>query len=581
MVSVLLLVGVAAAGPPKYRKQPATSTAPAIVEAERLWNAAANVTDRSLESDAWARAAEAFLAATEIKTLSKTEQMEAAYSAVLAMKNALNVDPRIKDPDAPKQIEWDRKPTPKQIPPRDQRFIQIVRAYLKYDATSDEAVGMKFLYANVLRRYDRFDEAIPIFTEVLEHKNHETAEFAANLLLDTYNRLQRYDELVALADRLRADTAFMAKHEDLARTVLRIHIRGQVLAAEHCTKDATDRTQQERCGDMYMAIVADDKDQGDESLYNALVNYHSAGAIERVREIDARFDKQFPRSRLRIHAKFRRIKLEEDIGNYAVAAELGERLLTRLDPTTEKDTSALAEEVTQLRLTLGDLAAAERDLAKLAALVKPFQRGRVGGLTLQLVAAHLARGNRADARRLALGDNIRMFDPNPWAPLDAALVLLDAACPKPLVDGLCLHARQRDVMDVARSKLNQVRDRDDNLGRVLLDLRLEEALRGRRNVRVDDLAYAYRALVRNADPNIRAAGHARLARLARAQKQNADAAKETEACIREVRTSLAAHWWGQICERERAALKLPPLDPMHERLGYPTTRTEIAIEPPP
>ena len=62
----------------------------------------------------------------------------------------------------------------------------------------DELVGMKFLKANIYRRYNHFDKAIPIFNDILDkHRSHETAEFSANLLLDTYNRLQRYDDMIA------------------------------------------------------------------------------------------------------------------------------------------------------------------------------------------------------------------------------------------------------------------------------------------------------------------------------------------------------------------------------------------------
>lgn len=61
------------------------------------------------------------------------------------------------------------------------------------------------------------------FLEILaKHRKHETAEYAAHLLLDTYNRLAKYDELVALAERLRADTQFLADKPDLAELVKRI-----------------------------------------------------------------------------------------------------------------------------------------------------------------------------------------------------------------------------------------------------------------------------------------------------------------------------------------------------------------------
>ena len=77
--------------------------------------------------------------------------------------------------------------------------------YINYikDPKDDELVGMKFLKANIYRRYNHFDEAIPLFLDILDkHREHETAEYSANLLLDTYNRMKKYDEMLALVEKL-------------------------------------------------------------------------------------------------------------------------------------------------------------------------------------------------------------------------------------------------------------------------------------------------------------------------------------------------------------------------------------------
>src|SRR5678816_4877286 len=94
--------------------------------------------------------------------------------------------------------------------------------YIK-DPKDEDLVGMKFLKANIYRRYNHFDEAIPIFNDILDHhRQHETAEFAANLLLDTYNRMQKYDEMLALVDKLDGDKKFLDGKDDLNATLAKI-----------------------------------------------------------------------------------------------------------------------------------------------------------------------------------------------------------------------------------------------------------------------------------------------------------------------------------------------------------------------
>ncbi|HEX5058478.1 MAG TPA: hypothetical protein VFV99_03915, partial [Kofleriaceae bacterium] len=145
----------------------------------------------------------------------------------------------------------------------------------------------------------------------------------------------------------------------------------------------------------------------------------------------------------------------------------------------------------------------------------------------------------------------------------------------------CLQRRIGSVMAGAvRLELAFVSNNSETVTRMLLDFQLEDVVRGRRGAHADDVALGYRKLTMSSDPSVRAAAHARLAQLARVTKHSANAATETEACIREVRSSLVADGWGRICERERAALKLPPLDPLRERLAAPTASTDIAIEPP-
>mgnify|MGYP007115136331 CR=1 FL=1 len=80
----------------------------------------------------------------------------------------LAVDPRVKVDPIEVGEEGDKIPEAKPIPEREQKMLEAFDVYIKYvkDPKDDELVGMKFLKANMYRRYNHFDEAIPLFEEI-------------------------------------------------------------------------------------------------------------------------------------------------------------------------------------------------------------------------------------------------------------------------------------------------------------------------------------------------------------------------------------------------------------------------------
>lgn len=130
-----------------------------------------------------------------------------AYAGVLAARASLPDDERPDDY------------TPRPIPERYQRFLAALATYRSFTTGDDEA-DIEFLQAHVYWRYDHLAEAEPLLRDLLvHHHEHETAEYAANLLLDSYNRLQQYDRLLALAHELLADDHFLADKPDLRETL--------------------------------------------------------------------------------------------------------------------------------------------------------------------------------------------------------------------------------------------------------------------------------------------------------------------------------------------------------------------------
>src|SRR5215475_10910833 len=208
--------------------------------AELLWSRADAEKNPRLQTEEWENAALAFTDVVKHGKVSARLMKESAYAAVLGWKNALQVDPRVKeqaDLDKPN----DTKAAPQAIPEREQKMLAAFDIYINYikDPKDDELVGMKFLKANIYRRYNHFDEAIPIFLDILDkHRMHETAEYSANLLLDSYNRLQKYDDMVKLVDKLEADKKFLEGKDDLGALLAKLKQQTMRKRAEKLEKEA-------------------------------------------------------------------------------------------------------------------------------------------------------------------------------------------------------------------------------------------------------------------------------------------------------------------------------------------------------
>jgi tetratricopeptide (TPR) repeat protein len=296
--------------------------------AELIWSRAENEKNARLQTEMWENAALAF---TDVVKAGKVEprlMKESAYAAVLGWKNALNVDPRVKqqaDMDAP----TDKKAEPKPIPEREQKMLAAFDIYINYikDPKDDELVGMKFLKANIYRRYNHYEEAIPIFMDILEHhKQHETAEYSANLLLDTYNSQHKYDDMLALVDKLDGDAKFLEGKDDLKVTLAKLKgqsLRKRVETMESAAKESGDFAKYVACGQAYMDIYNRNPEaaENDEVLYNAGVCFESGKSIGAAIQSFNTLEKYYPSSKVTAKAIARLGKAYGDIAYYDRASD--------------------------------------------------------------------------------------------------------------------------------------------------------------------------------------------------------------------------------------------------------------------
>ncbi|ACY15027.1 tetratricopeptide repeat protein [Haliangium ochraceum] len=255
--------------------------------AELMWTRAEKEQDQARAAKLWEEAAIAFTDVVKTKQLKGEMLKEAAYAAVLGWKNALAVDPDTNAPPPPTDEELAKTPEPQEIPDRERKMIEAFDIYIDYvkDPKDDELVTMKFLKARIFWRYNQFDQAVPLFGDILEnHIDHETAEFSANLLLDTLNRSRRHDEMLVWVERLSKEEEFLEDKEDLAERLAILRRQGMRKVAERLeqeAKDSGDFSKYVDCGDKYLEVFNDNSEAEDAPiiLYNAGVCYEQGRSL--------------------------------------------------------------------------------------------------------------------------------------------------------------------------------------------------------------------------------------------------------------------------------------------------------------
>jgi len=155
----------------------------------------------------WKDAAEQYTKVVEMKPQGKYVK-EAAYAAVLAWKNALNVD----DHEQKELVEKDReshekkkeknKLEPLTIPEYQKKMIGAFDTYIKYVPDAPELVTIKYRKARIFYEYNHFEEAGVLFEDIVnKHPKHELAVYSANLLLDALNAQGKTKDVVKYVDK--------------------------------------------------------------------------------------------------------------------------------------------------------------------------------------------------------------------------------------------------------------------------------------------------------------------------------------------------------------------------------------------
>lgn len=397
LLVVCACVGLADARP-THDRPASTSTEPLIVAAERAWAVAAAETDPAKAVVAWESAADAFAKVLAMPGLHPQERASAARAAAIA----------------------------------------------------------RFTRANLLRGRGELDAAIAGFEEVLaKHRDHEVAEYAANLLLDSLNRLQRYEHLIAVAGKLRADKPFLANKHDLAATVEKIYARGRRMDAQKIEQHARQLDQPagyERCGERYLQLhdeLREDRREATQALYNAMVCFQQARAFDRARAAATKVRKEHRGSSIEPRVVFRLIAIERDAARFPEAAKLAEEALKRYP--RERDAPDLASDAIGWLIALGEYTRAERIATRFVKHPRTFDAH------VALLASAVDRGDRKAARRIGLVVAKRALAAPRTADSDVQVgaLLAAAGCRVPLVDERCPRVRDPELAIAAQRLLRR------------------------------------------------------------------------------------------------------------------------------
>jgi tetratricopeptide (TPR) repeat protein len=442
--------------------------------AELIWARAEGERNPRLQTEMWENAAVAFTDVVKIGKVEPKLVKEAAYAAVLGWKNALNVDPRVKnqaDKVDNSGKDYDKVPAAKPIPPREEKMLAAFDIYINYikDPKDDELVGMKFLKANIYRRYNQFDKAIPLFMDIIDkHREHETAEYSANLLLDTYNRTQNYDAMLSLADKLGKDAKFLDGKDDLKATLATIKaqsMRKKAEVTEKVARETKDFGKFIECGQAYLDIYNADPEgkQNDEVLYNSGVCFEEGRSIGAAIQAFNLLQKYYGSSKLTAKALARIGKAYGDIAFYDKASEKLEEYAKKY--AGEKDAYDAMSDAVFYRKGIGDDAKA---IENTKYFIKTFGKKKpkeAANASFSLTSVYEKQGD-GDTVIKHLREYIRTYgnkggdDRLVIAHAKIGQLLWTQSCPVKQVDGSCVKIVRERAINVKKKKGKRAKTND-------------------------------------------------------------------------------------------------------------------------
>jgi TolA-binding protein len=232
---------------------------------------------------------------------------EAAVSAVLSWEGEITRLQRLgKLEDRTVLLSTDRKegtaPPFERIPGAWANLIKDSDAFLDLVPKHEKAAAVAYKAAEVFYKYGDFDEARCRFEQVVaRHPSAELAQFAANLIIESY--LTQKDWAAVEDASARLQSSEVAKNKALYTSLQKFKLGGRFNRA----MQSMDAKRWEDASRLFLALVAEEPrhEFADKALYNAASCYESARRFESALKLYERISVEYPASILADEALFR------------------------------------------------------------------------------------------------------------------------------------------------------------------------------------------------------------------------------------------------------------------------------------
>jgi tetratricopeptide (TPR) repeat protein len=398
----------------------------------------------------WKDAAEQYTKVVEMNPGGKYVK-DAAYAAVLAWKNALNVDDhehqdQVKqDQDKLKQREnaGGKKIEAMEIPEYQKKMIGAFDTYIKYVPDAPELVTIKYRKARIYYEYNHFDEAAKLFEDIVrKYPKHELSIYSANLLLDSLNAQGKTKEVVSWVDKF-LEMPELMKDPEFGKQMISLKSDTYDMEGHAYEKDKNFK----ECGRSMLAAAESlpDHPKHAERLWNAGQCFQNAHLVGQALKARVQLIKDHPKDPLAQKALFRVAAGYHQLAYYSKAADNYEDFASKF-PGEKKATDALGN-ATTFRIGLGE---SDKAIADMDSFVKFYGSRKpqdAAGVFFQMGDVYEKQKNY-DALSKHLEAYLKKWGPQggPDRQVQAHFRLGEmswkASCPKASEDGACLEIKR-------------------------------------------------------------------------------------------------------------------------------------------
>jgi len=401
----------------------------------------------------WKEAAETYTHVVELDPKGKYVK-ESAYAAVLAWKNALNIDDHGDSVDKDKSKEKDLKP--REIPEFQKKMIGAFDTYIKYVPDAPELTKIKYRKARVFYDYNHFDEAIVLFADIVDrHVNDELAIYSANLLLDCLNVLKRYKDLLATVEKYLGNPILM-KDQEFRKQMVSLKTDSLVAEAKQYEKEKNYK----ECGISFVAAaetIPDHKDHA-QRLYNAGLCFQNARLVGQAIKAREQLIAAHPKDNLAQRALFQIASGYHQLAYYSEAAKRYEEFAGKF-PGEKQAFTALGNAYS-FRIGLGEFDKAIDDMNSFVKYYGDKKPADTATVVFQMSEVY-EKQSKTDELAKHLDAYLKKWgakggiDKQILAHFKLGEIAWKKSCPQEGVNGACLKI-DRVVMDGKRKAFYQI-----------------------------------------------------------------------------------------------------------------------------